>query len=318
MNYKDAFEILEIDFIGIKYEELSIEYLKKQYRKLALKYHPDKNGNTPESNEKFKQLNHAYCYLKREINHLKPSDFFNEDESEEPDNNDDSFNYLNVLKNFVKTVFDGNSYTEEIITKIISNILNAGKQMTLKVFEDLDKETVMHIFNFLSKYRSILHFSDELLDYVKTIVLSKYDNIEIYKLNPSVTDMMQNNVYKLYVADKLFLVPLWHSETYYDGSGCEIMVICEPELPSGVRIDEDNNLYIERNINASNELPELIKHGEDLEVQVGDKMLSIPISQLYLKREQYYRFKNEGISKIKNNIYDIRDKADIVVKIKIM
>jgi DnaJ-class molecular chaperone len=320
MNYKDAFEILEIDFIGIKYEELSLGYLKKQYRKLALKYHPDKNGNTPESNEKFKQLSHAYCYLKKEIKHLKPSDFLFEDEND-PENTDassESFNYLNVLKNFVKSVFDGTMHTEEIITKIISNILNAGKQMSLKVFEDLDKETVLNIFNFLSKYRSILHFSDELLDYVKTIVLTKYDNIEIYKLNPSVNDMLQNNFYKLYISDKLFLVPLWHNESYYDGSGCEIIVICEPELPSGMRIDDDNNLYIETEINAANELPDLIKNGDEWSVQVGDKIFSIPVSQLYLKREQYYRFKNQGISKIKNNIYDILDKSDIVVKVKII
>ena len=34
---------------------------------MALQNHPDKNGNTPESNEKFRQINEAYNYLKREI-----------------------------------------------------------------------------------------------------------------------------------------------------------------------------------------------------------------------------------------------------------
>lgn len=310
MNYKEAFEILEIDFIFIKYDELTPDYLKKQYRKMALKYHPDKNGNTPESNEKFRKINDAYCYLKRE---MKDCDF----EYENDKTNDESFNYLNVLKNFVKSVFDGSLHTEEIIAQIINNILRRGKQISLKVFEDLDKETVLNIFNFLSKHRSTLHLSDELLEYVKSIVLTKYDNIEIYKLNPSVNDMLQNNFYKLYVADKLFLVPLWHNESYYDGSGCEIIVICEPELPDNMKIDDDNNLYIETEINVHNELPDLIKNNEDFAVQIGGKLFSIPLSQLYLKREQYYRFKNQGISKIKNNIYDIRERADIVVKIRL-
>ena len=65
MNYKDAFDILEIDFTHVKYEDLSLEYLKKQYRKLALKHHPDKNGNTHDSNEQFKKINEAYHFLKR-------------------------------------------------------------------------------------------------------------------------------------------------------------------------------------------------------------------------------------------------------------
>ena len=32
MDYKDAFNILEIDFNKIKYEDLTLEYLKKQYK----------------------------------------------------------------------------------------------------------------------------------------------------------------------------------------------------------------------------------------------------------------------------------------------
>jgi hypothetical protein len=312
MNYKDAFHILEIDFIDIKYHEVSLAFLKKQYHKMSLKHHPDKNGNTTESNEKFQKINEAYTYLKRELKHLKPEDF----DTEIDDETNDEFIYLNVLKNFINSVIES-KYTH-VIFSIINDILNKGKQISLKMFEDLDKDTVLQIYNFLSKYRTIIHFSKELIDKFREIVLSKYDNVEIYKLNPSINDLLDNNFYKLYVDNQLYLVPLWHNESYFDGSGCEIIVICEPELPNGIKLDDDNNLYIETEISAHHDLPDMIINNTNISVNIGEKKLSIPLSNLYIKKEQYYRFKNQGVSKGKNDIYNINDKSDIIVKIKII
>jgi len=310
MNYKDAFNILEIDLSEVSYNDITLEYLKKQYRKLALKNHPDKNGNTPETNYKFQQIHESYNYLKKEIKHLK---------SENIDDNDDineSSHYLDILKGFMKTVFVGNY--NDILSKIVNDIITTGKKISIKIFEDLDKNTTLNIYTFLSNNRSMLHLSQESLNNIREFVVKKYDNVEVYRLNPSINDLLNNNLYKLYLNDELFLVPLWHNESYFDGSGCEIIVICEPELPKGITIDDENNIHIETMIDGYNNLHNTIINNGSISINIGDKVFNIYLSNLYMKKEQYYKIKNCGLSKIKNDIYDVSEKSDIIVKICIL
>lgn len=57
MQKKDYYAIL-----GVKKNATDTE-IKKKYRQLALKYHPDKNPNNKEAEEKFKEINEAYKVL---------------------------------------------------------------------------------------------------------------------------------------------------------------------------------------------------------------------------------------------------------------
>ena len=306
MNYKDAFDTLEIDLSKVNYNEITNEYLKKKYRKMALINHPDKNGNSIESNEKFKKINEAYDYLKREIG---------SDELEEENvPNYNSSLYVDILKEFMKTMFVG-TYNE-VLSKIVNDILIAGKKLSVKLFDGLDKDTAVHIYSFLSNHRTTLHLTIEILDLIRDIVIKKYDNVQIYKLNPSIHDLLNNNVYKLYVNEELFLVPLWHNESYFDSiTGGEIIVFCDPELPSGISLDDDNNICIQKEINMEHDLIQLFKENQVISVSVVNKVYEIPVSQLYIKREQIYRIKNEGLTKPKKDIYDVSEKTDIIVKI---
>ena len=57
MNVKDARAILGVS------RDCSLVELKKRYHILALKLHPDKNGNTVEATAAFQKLNQAYRLL---------------------------------------------------------------------------------------------------------------------------------------------------------------------------------------------------------------------------------------------------------------
>jgi len=57
---QDLYEILGVN------KTATADELKKAYRKLAMKYHPDQNKDNPEAEEKFKEITHAYDVLKDE------------------------------------------------------------------------------------------------------------------------------------------------------------------------------------------------------------------------------------------------------------
>ncbi len=57
MEYKDYYKILGVS------RDAKPEEIKKQYRKLAIKYHPDKTHGDKQAEEKFKEINEAYEVL---------------------------------------------------------------------------------------------------------------------------------------------------------------------------------------------------------------------------------------------------------------
>lgn len=57
MSKKDFYEVLGVG------EKASVDEIKKAFRRLAMKYHPDRNPGDKLSEEKFKEINEAYSVL---------------------------------------------------------------------------------------------------------------------------------------------------------------------------------------------------------------------------------------------------------------
>jgi len=303
MNLQNALEILEIK------EELSkvnAEYIKKIYHKLALKNHPDKNGNTEESNERFKKINEAYQVLKREVNLMdNPIPIF-ETESAQPTG------YMYMLHLFIEGICKN-----DIITSIIKDILfNKENTILKKLFDKIDKDNAILIYNFIFKYKHVLHIDNDVINQIKDIILEKFSDMQIYILNPSIDDLFDNNIYKLTINNNIYFVPLWYSELYFDNvdSPNSIIVKCIPELPENIQINENNELIVDVNVDFSFSLVT----EEYIRVNIGKRVFEIPINQLFIKPTQFYIMKKIGISQInEDNIWsDFHNKSDIIFKIR--
>lgn len=289
MDIQKAFEILEINSMDI-----SLEKLKKKYHKLALKYHPDKNGNTIESKEKFQKINDAYFYVKSEIeNDVNISKSYDETNTSNPSTGTNGCAYANVLNMFMENIFKENTSTidKTMLNNIIHIVLNGCTQLSLKLFETMDKEKSIEIYSFLSKYKNILYISQDIINTIRDIIVEKYKNDEVYILNPSIDDLLDDNIYKLKIDDSTYFVPLWNSEVYFDGSGCDIIVKCVPELPTNITIDDNNVLYVDLDVHLNASLFEK----ENIEFQLGKKTYHINHSKLKLKKKQHHFISNEGV-----------------------
>ena len=311
MNIQIALDELDISLDNIELTKINHEYIKKKYHKLALKWHPDKN-NEINAKDKFQKINEAFDYLTNELYILN-------NDSEYANNSNEFVSYIDILSNFISSLLKG-SY-RECLTNIIKEISLGYETISLtylrKKFEELDKQKAIELYQLLYKYKDILYISNDTLELVSLIINEKYKNDRVFILKPNLKEIMGHNIYKLYVDDNLYLVPLWHNELYFDApDGSEIIVLCQPNLPTNISIDENNNIYYEESIKICGELSYLIKNTKFVSIEIGEKCFSIPLDKLYIKDEQLYRFKCQGISQIcEKEIYNIDNKADIIVKI---
>jgi hypothetical protein len=241
---------------------IDIFALKRKYKTLALKCHPDKGGNS----EKFQKLNESYGIL---------------------------------TQTKLSTIDD---------SKIEHNDLKKYIELFMYLLHDKDLRSYLYgkcliIINNLKK-----HIHERF-----TKNLSNNKN-EIIELNPSLNDVLINNLYKYNYDQTFFLIPLWHNEVHFEYEGKVIIFECNPNLPKNYYIDDDNTLHVvlEYDINS-------MIYEDYINIMVNNTEFKIPVKNLLIRKYQTYTVKEAGLSRINiTDIYDTNIKKDIIFHINLI
>ena len=297
MNYEKACEILDVN------EDASIDNIKKQYRLKALLCHPDKNQSA-NANEEFQDLSEAYQYLLK----FKENAMDIDDSDEMLSNMDYKYYLFMFLKNTIK----GNSQ-ESLLYAILKKTTTVCSEKAIQLLQNLDKPALIKIYEILTKNKQYLHIESSLLHKIEELINEKIENDECVILQPSLDDLFENNLYKLTVNQHIYIVPLWHNQLIYDNSGNDIYIKCFPILEDNIEIDKNNNIHVQHS-----ESLQTIWDTKEFHIQLGNKVLHIPIEQISLKTTQVLCIQCAGISRMNTeDVYDVTQKSHVYIYLKL-
>ena len=291
--------------------------IKKHYRIAALKNHPDKHFNSDESTTKFKEINEAYVLLS---NKCIDDNGNNGQYCEMGDDEDHDYKYNNLFSAFINSLMVDLSNAKIAEVKIIlTTVMDKCKILTAAMFDNIDRRSILFIYDLIIKYYTILDISNERFDGIIKILKNKLKIDDIIILNPTITDLIEvNNIQIIEHEEKTYYIPNWHTELYYDiNEQRELIVKCIPKLPEYIYIDELNNIYIDVRTRVEN-LFNLSKLVFTI-VMYENISIDIPISNIEFKTCQVITLHKRGIPMINTeNVYDISERMDIIVNLEIL
>tara|TARA_B100000073_G_C23736497_1_gene572368 strand:- start:892 stop:1773 length:882 start_codon:yes stop_codon:yes gene_type:complete len=288
----NACSILEIPYD----ERNNMKLIKTQYYKLSLKHHPDKNNGSKESKEYFQKINDSYHLLLNK-----------------KDDKNKLYDYGELLSSWICQFTNGRF--SDIFMNIAQKIID-DYDISSKLFDTLSKEQSLEIYQFLRKHQFIFRLSKEKMEKISSIIKDKFKDDEIVIIHPTITDLLNNKVYKIVVKEQEFIVPCWHDELHFNlSSGGTLMVFCIPDVPKNISIDDHNNIYVKCDVPFDRSYMEENSH-VSIPVENDLYSITVPSCSLILQKKQIVTLRSNGISKISNkDVFDISQKGNMYINL---
>jgi hypothetical protein len=292
---------------------------------MALKWHPDKpNGDA----EKFKEIKQAYDYL-----------LFNMDEKIPlPRNVKHSANnikYSDILKEFIsylspETQWDNLFFETSFSEFTKKSAIHMGEKISLKIFKSLDLKHSIEMFEIIHKWNGMFNIDDKLLKTIEKELKEKMNSNNIIIINPTIKDLLNDNIYKYDFGDDVIYIPLWHKKIYHKLNDNMIVFLITPDISviytpnnkenvvltnlENLEIKDNNDIHANINIKLS-----LLFEKGYIHFGLGEKIYKIDSKQLLINKEpQIIVYKNKGLLKMnKNNIYCTERRASIYIEVNL-
>ena len=286
MNSRQAYKVLELE------PGAAHETIRRQYKMLALKYHPDKN-KAEGAADKYREIKEAHDVLcSSDKDPLGPnvSGWFSTGSS----------TYARTAADFFEMIYNDEQLQRRVFHPLLMRVVGSCEEKALDMFKKMEKKKARKLYDILILYQDTLHLSADILVKIRGIIEGAEEDPfgsegsvesppveDIVVLNPNIDDLLNQSVYKLKQEDGTTLfVPLWHRELEYDG----VFVDCLPMLPDNVGLDEDNNIHVNCLLKAAD-----LWDKEEVEIWVGSRAYNLDINRLRLVSKQVVEMEGLGI-----------------------